>query len=100
MSNCENPRTSVKLLSETISAVRKGGLDAKTAQIVGFLAGVARAAMPAEQSQPSVQVEFIVHRPTGRIPCALCADRLRLILTADNATVAGIFRKPCLQVIQ
>jgi hypothetical protein len=67
------PADILSLLSTTISQTRKGTLDLRIAQCIGSLCAVARSSMPTDSV--STDVEFIIHQPSGKIPCGHCAER-------------------------
>ncbi len=73
MFELREPGDILRLLSETISQTRKGILDLRVAQCIGSLCAVARSSMPTDWSRANV--EFIIHHPSGKIPCGHCAER-------------------------
>ena len=64
-----SPQDILELLSAPISQVRTGLLDRGIAQVIAGLASVAQRCLQPEPYHEA-NVAFIVHAPSGRIPCA------------------------------
>jgi hypothetical protein len=59
------------LVSETISATRRGELDVKVASTIGYLSSVALNALDVSASSGPTRVEFNVIVPTDQVPVDL-----------------------------